>query len=77
MMKKKKLKIGESVKLPSMQKITLEEVFAADGVRWAKCTTFRKSGSVMYNGNKANFIDKETVYLTDLEWLKIRKKSLQ
>ena len=72
-MRKKQIKLGYTVKTPDNRFLRLQELFVADGVRWARCSTVRKTGSVRYNRRKNNYVDTENVYLTDTEWLKLLK----
>ena len=72
MSKKRKISIGDSI-VKSGNVLILDEVFTADGVRWVKANRTRKKYTVKFQGKTHVFYDSENTYLTELEWLVLKK----
>lgn len=73
---KKKIRVGDSVKVDSLH-LVVEELFIADYTRWVRCSSHRKSWSVTYNDNgvrrKFTYYDSNTHYFTEKEWIRKQK----
>jgi len=54
--------------------LMVQEVFAADGVRWVRATYTRKTFKVRYNKKTHIVYDPEQVYMTEAEWQQKYKK---
>lgn len=70
---KKKIRIGDSVKVNNIHYV-VEELFVADFTRWVRCTSHRKKGTVTYRENTERkimtYYDTNNHYFTEREWIR-------
>ena len=75
MSKRKKLRVGDSIKYKNLD-LTIEEFFVADFTRWVRCTVLRRKNRIGYNGKKYNIYLTDNMYLTELECFKSIKNNV-
>jgi hypothetical protein len=73
MSKKIKLKIGDTVKYKNSDLI-IEEFFVADGIRWVRCSKFRRKNKVTFDKKRYTLYLTDNTYLTELDCIKAMKK---